>query len=308
MKKLLSLCIGAALLCFLAGCNKAKEPSPEIIPDSASAAYFNSGVDVPASGQEFSVKFSSSLAWEATSDVKWMTVSPGSDEGGEVSVTVKADSNPDLAKRSGHVFFTSGDVSKSVEVRQAAREKVVVQSVTIDGDKEITLAEKASVKLTYTIKPKGADWKTASWSSSSPENATVSQEGLVTAVKEGSAVITIDVDGKTDQVTVTIPHTHVAVTSVTLNKESLSLEATVGSFLLEATVLPENADYDGVVWSVSPEGIASVENGLVKALKEGVAVVTATAGEGSATCTVTVTPYQNNAGEDLNDPIDIKPW
>lgn len=308
MKKLLSLCIGAVLLAFLAGCEKAKEPSPEITPDSASARYFESGVDVPSGGQEFSVSFTSALAWQATTDVKWVTVSPGEKAGGEAAVTVKVAANPELTKRSGHIFFSSGEVSKSIELRQAARSEVGIQSVSIDGDKEITLAEKASVKLSFTVNPENADWKSAIWSSSSEEHATVDQEGLVTAVKEGSAVITINVDGKTDQVTVTIPHTHIPVGSVTLNAYTLSLEASVGSFTLEASVLPENADYDSVVWSVSPEGIASVEDGLVKALSAGTATVTATAGEGSAQCVVTVTPYQNNAGQDLNDPIDIKPW
>ena len=308
MKKLSIICIGAALLGFLTGCEKAKEVTPEITPDSASAKYFESGVDVPAGGQDVTVGFSSALAWEASTDVKWITVSPAEKDGGDASVAVKVAVNPDLNKRSGHVTFKSGDVSKSIEVRQAARAEVAVQSVSIVGEKEITLAEKKTLQLTYTINPENADWKKATWSSSSEENATVSQEGLVTAIKEGSAVITIDVDGKTDQVNVTIPHTHVAVTSVTLNESSLSLEATVGSFQLTATVLPENADYDGVVWTVSPANIVSVENGLVKALAEGKATVTATAGEGSASCNVTVTPYLNNAGEDLNDPIDIQPW
>jgi uncharacterized protein YjdB len=45
----------------------------------------------------------------------------------------------------------------------------------------------------------------------------------------------------------------------------------------------------GVVWTSSNESVATVENGVVKALKAGETVITATVGGKSATCLVTVT-------------------
>lgn len=56
---------------------------------------------------------------------------------------------------------------------------------------------------------------------------------------------------------------------------------------LVPTVQPSNCT-DTVVWSVSPEGIVTANNGLVKAVRNGEAVVTATCGTKSATCNVTV--------------------
>lgn len=56
---------------------------------------------------------------------------------------------------------------------------------------------------------------------------------------------------------------------------------------LVSTVQPSNTT-DPIVWSVSPEGIVTADNGLVKALKNGETVVTATCGTKSATCNVTV--------------------
>lgn len=56
---------------------------------------------------------------------------------------------------------------------------------------------------------------------------------------------------------------------------------------LTATVTPENCT-QSVVWSVSPEGIVTVDNGLVTAVANGEATVTATCGTQTATCAVTV--------------------
>ena len=80
----------------------------------------------------------------------------------------------------------------------------------------------------------------------------------------------------------------VAVSSVTLNKSTLSL--TEGSReTLTATVLPSNATNKTVTWTVSPSGYATVSGGVVKAVKAGSCTVTATAGGKSASCAVTVT-------------------
>ena len=56
---------------------------------------------------------------------------------------------------------------------------------------------------------------------------------------------------------------------------------------LRLTATTENTDAT-IVWSSSDSAVATVENGVVKAVKAGEATVTATAGEASATCTITV--------------------
>ncbi len=64
---------------------------------------------------------------------------------------------------------------------------------------------------------------------------------------------------------------------------------------LTATVLPENTDYPNVVWSSSDESVATVsETGVVTAISEGTAIISATSDGVSGTCTVTVkTPEEN---------------
>lgn len=80
----------------------------------------------------------------------------------------------------------------------------------------------------------------------------------------------------------------VAVTSVSLNKTSLTLEIG-GSYTLIATVSPSNATDKSVTWSSTNPSVASVSDGKVTAKSEGTTTITATVHNGKSTsCTVTV--------------------
>ena len=83
----------------------------------------------------------------------------------------------------------------------------------------------------------------------------------------------------------------IAVESVTLNEETLSLEVG-GTSTLEAAVLPEEATDKTVTWESSDPTIATVTDGTVTAVAVGEAVITATAGEANDSCTVTVAQAQ----------------
>lgn len=72
-----------------------------------------------------------------------------------------------------------------------------------------------------------------------------------------------------------------------LNSADKIGSTTINSYQLKPTIQPNNCT-DIVEWSVSPEGIVTANNGLVKAVKNGETVVTATCGTKSATCNVTV--------------------
>ena len=76
------------------------------------------------------------------------------------------------------------------------------------------------------------------------------------------------------------------ITNIYINKDIQSTSGTL-SAQLTATVTPSNCTQP-VVWSVSPEGIVTVNNGLVTAVTNGEATVTATCGTQAATCAVTV--------------------
>lgn len=83
----------------------------------------------------------------------------------------------------------------------------------------------------------------------------------------------------------------VAVTGVTLDKTSLSIEAGQTA-QLTATIQPGNADNQAVTWSSSDNNVVSVDaTGKITANTKGSATITVTTADGgkTATCTVTVT-------------------
>ena len=77
------------------------------------------------------------------------------------------------------------------------------------------------------------------------------------------------------------------MTSITLDKTTLSLVAGDDATLI-ATVKPDNATDKTVTWTSSDPSVATVADGKVHAVKLGIAVITAKAGDKTATCTVTV--------------------
>ena len=68
----------------------------------------------------------------------------------------------------------------------------------------LELMEGASESLTLTIEPEDADVMSIVWESSDEAVATVTQNGLVTAVSEGTATVSVTVDGLTASCPVTV--------------------------------------------------------------------------------------------------------
>ena len=205
-----------------------------------------------------------SVVW-GSSDVSIATVSDG-------KVT---------AKKSGTAIITAKSGSCIAECTITV--SVDVESITIDKT-SLELAVGETEQLTATVKPDDATDKNVSWISSDESIAKV-DNGKVTAVNAGKAIIIAKCGGKTAEcaVTVTVP-----TGSVTLDKTSLSL-AVGESAQLTATVKPDDASDKNVAWTSSDASVAKVVNGKVTAVKSGKATITAKCGDKTAECAVTVT-------------------
>ena len=185
------------------------------------------------------------------------------------------------------VTATAGGKSASCQV-QVSRSVIPVVSIALDRT-SISLETKQTTTLVATVSPADATDKTVTWSTSNAEIATVGQDGRVTAVKEGRAVITASAGSKSATCEVTVKKQVIPVSSISISRTSLSL--TKGqSETLTATVSPADATDKTVTWTSSDATLVSVDqNGKVTALKGGSATITASAGEKSATCAVEVT-------------------
>lgn len=207
------------------------------------------------------------------------------------------DQNGTVTARNGGqaiITVTTADGSKTATCTVNVRVHigVPVQSVGLNKT-ELALEVGKTGTLEAKVEPSDATNKNVTWSSSNSEVATV-DNGVVTAVSAGEAIITVTTeDGAktaTCKVTVNAPQT-VPVTGVTLDKTSLDLK-TGDNTTLTATVNPESATNKDVTWISDKPEIAAVEGGTVTAKAAGTAIIAVTTIDGGkiATCKVTVTP------------------
>lgn len=210
------------------------------------------------------------------------------------------------------VTVTTEDGGRTASCRVTVKSKVVnVESVSLNKSSVAIIAGE-SVTLVVTVSPSNATNKNVSWHSSDESVATVSN-GRVTALKAGSAVITVTAEdgGKTAICQVSVKPKIVNVQSVSLNKSSITL--TEGeSTTLTAVVSPSNATNKNVRWSSSDASVASVVNGKVTALKAGSSTIKVTTEDGglTASCQVVVKSKEIRVKSvSLNrETLALEPW
>ena len=157
---------------------------------------------------------------------------------------------------------------------------------------EAELTQGESLQLTVLFTPEETTERELTWSCDNCDIATVDETGTVTALIPGTATVTTTTsNGLTASCTVTVLRRIIYAESISL--DSSEAELTEGeSVQLTATVSPDNTDDKTVIWSSSDEAVATVDaTGLVSAIRDGKATVTATTANGlTAACTVTVIP------------------
>ena len=178
--------------------------------------------------------------------------------------------------------------TKNTTSNISAYSMIPVESISVNEDSLTIEVGGDTATLEAKVLPEDATNRNIVWTSSASEIATVSDEGTVTPVSEGTADIIATADGVSTKCVVTVLSAGVTVTGITLDKNTLEMTAGGETAALVATVLPEDATSKDVTWTSSAPTIATVANGIVTPVSEGSAIITATAGDFSAECTVTV--------------------
>ena len=196
------------------------------------------------------------------------------------------------------ITVTTEDGNKTATCTVTVKaDKVAVAGVTLNMT-SLSMKVNETYQLKATISPADATNQNVKWESSDSSVADVDQSGLVGALKEGTATITVTTEdgNKTAICTVTVKSGEISVTSVKLNKNTLSLVVSKNETLI-ATITPANATNKAVVWSSSDPSVAEVySSGLVIACSEGTAIITVTTVDGNKkdSCKVTVEKVENN--------------
>lgn len=167
-----------------------------------------------------------------------------------------------------------GFISNTIKIN-VSNDKVEnsnIENVVIDNFKPIMIAGKSNKieisnknnsKLNLTI--------------SSPDVATITQDGLISAKKAGIVYLDIEsIDGRYhNKKMISILPGEVYAELITLNKYATQIKIN-DTFLLEASVIPENAINKKIIWESNDESIATVDgNGRITGHNIGTAVITA---------------------------------
>lgn len=160
--------------------------------------------------------------------------------------------------------------------------------LSVSEDKlTLPVGEQVQVDLQITVEPPEADSGEIHWESSDESVATVDGNGVVTGIASGNAVITATCRDRSVSCAVNVI---VPVAELTLEPAQTVL-AEGGTLALTATVLPEDATDNSVTWGSDNEDVATVDaDGTVTAVSVGETKITASCGEKTAECIVTVAP------------------
>ena len=180
-----------------------------------------------------------------------------------------------------------------------------VTSVTLDVTyQKLEVGESITLTPTITYKDNQEVDCYKEWRSSNSAIASVSDTGMVLALKTGRAAITFIAGYKSASCSIEVPGSDIYVDptnpdeggeggqpgefTIRLNRSSLAL-TTGDTFQLVATTSEEAS----VSWSSSDEAVATVSQaGMVTALKEGNATIHATSNGKSVSCEVSVSDEQ----------------
>ncbi len=165
---------------------------------------------------------------------------------------------------------------------------VDVKSTEIALDKtEVILYCDETAELKAEFTPDDVTNKNIKWTSSADEIAKV-EDGVITGVAPGEAVITAEAEDTGVKATCTVT-VKKHVSSVELEIEDITLEKGQTENLT-AVVLPENATDKSLTWETENDKIVSVEDGKITAVAVGTAKITVKTVDGGFldSCTVTV--------------------
>jgi uncharacterized protein YjdB len=250
MKKIIVMLTAIAFIIILAGCNAEKN-----IPTLA----------VAESNMTIEIGKTKTIVCQVGNTDGTESVLFSSDNSAVASVD---DTGTVTAKTSGLAVITVS-LEKYPDITQTVTVTVPTKELTLAGQSDLLLGE------TYQFSASDENGgMTLEWSSSDESVVSVTQNGLVSAVGEGTANITIKANnGETKEMAVNVTKPMPQSVEIKIPDGRITL---LSEFDLTAAVMPAGADQD-VTWISYNESIATVdENGHVIAYRSGTVRISAT--------------------------------
>ena len=241
---------------------------------------------------------------DASGDIRLFLVSDKADqeEGNGFAISGVRVENKILVADTHMTYYVNDSMSNKLCVEIPATDVVIDGIVSVDLDKT---SKKSMDIYQYVKKIPSNTTDVPKFTSNHPEIATVDDNGIVTAVSNGNATITVTLGTHTTTLPVTVK---TSPSTITVSQDKFTLDfGTTKNLKNEVTVGPEDvtAGYT-MTWSSDNESVATVDqNGVVTAKAKGKANITVTAGNVTKTIAVSVNvPIQSITV----DPADVIVW
>lgn len=209
------------------------------------------------------------------------------------TLSSKDSSNTIIAKKNGKAKVKVVATSNGTEINVYEKEVTVCSSFdnSIFSNTDYKVSVGKTINLNVDLSKYKECYNNLTYTSTNSDVATVSKEGLVTALKEGITTIEISNGTKTISTNVEVVSSSdtVSVTDIKTDKTSITLEEGKTS-KIKTDILPSNATNKSVNWKSNNESVAVVsKKGLIEAIGIGNAVITVTTQDGNKTANINVT-------------------
>jgi uncharacterized protein YjdB len=298
MKRFGALFALALVACLtIAGCGGGGKKTTQTTKPTATLT----SISVASTGAATSVAAGATLQLTATghySDGTTATLTSASWASSDGTLASLSVSGMLTALKAGSVTVTAtkGAVSGNMVITVT---QATLASIAVSGGSSLAAGstEQLTAQGTYSDSTTGSLTTQATWQSSDATVATVSNAGLLTALKAGTVTITATMGSVSGTASVVV--NAASVSSITISPALFSIASGQNQQLTAQAVYPDGTSQDvtsQATWSSSATNVATVSGtGLVSGVSAGTSTITATLGSVSRTAVATVTTAQLNS-------------
>ena len=190
-------------------------------------------------------------------------------------------------------------VSYNIHIEEA---KIDITNIKMEKD-SLDLKLDEQYQMNVNIYPEGATPENYIWYSTNDKVAVVNN-GMIKATGIGTCIVTVKtsngvVDSILVKVSSNVKEETIKIEDISFDTNSIVLKSGV-TYSLNYEITPNNAT-EKVVWESSDKEIATVEDGIIRTVKEGTITITAKIGNIEEVCYVTVVTGDSNTPDVIDD-------